>query len=93
MAKKSSEHKLPKPTAQIRTPHEGHPTPAEAFGKLCNPMYAGFGPYPALVDDEEWVGAAVALIQRDGAEEFLVNMLHMLRETADDGVLGPNVGS
>jgi hypothetical protein len=53
---------------------------------ICNPVYAGFRPFPALISDEEWVAAAARMIERDGAEQFLVNLLHILRQTfANDG--------
>ena len=48
---------------------------------VCNPVYAGFVPFPALVSDEQWVAAAAKAIEKEGAEQFLVNLLHVLRET------------
>ncbi len=56
-------------------------TPAEIRGMVCNPVYAGFGPFPALVSDKQWVAAAATAIKKEGAEQFLVNLLHLLRET------------
>ena len=41
----------------------------------------GVGPYPGLVPEAAWVHAAARTIQEDGAEQFLVNMLQMLRES------------
>ena len=48
---------------------------------VCNPVYAGIGPFPALVSDEQWVAAAAKAIEKEGAEQFLVNLLYVLRET------------
>ena len=49
------------------------------------------GPFPPLVEDEAWVHAAAANIDRDGKEQFLVNPLSMLRQ-ALDGVEFPTLG-
>lgn len=48
-------------------------------GMFCNPIYAGVGPYPAIVDDVTWVRAAARAIEEDGVEQWLVNMLNSLR--------------
>jgi len=82
MAKKNKSGKLPKPNAAFRSSDQTGPImPAEIRGMVSNPVYAGVGPYPALLSDEEWVAAAVTAIKKEGAEQFLVNMLHVLRET------------
>jgi hypothetical protein len=52
---------------------------------IANPVYAGLGPFPPLVDDEQWVRAAVKAIEEDGAEQFLVNLLFVLRATFGEG--------
>ena len=86
MAKKSTKHKLPKPNVQFRASGEtGEFIPAEVRGMVCNPVYAGMGPYPALIPDEQWVAAATVAIENEGVEQFLVNMLYMLRQTLGDG--------
>ena len=80
--KKSNPSKLPPPNAAFRSNDQtGDITPAEVRGMVCNPVYAGFGPYPGLISDEEWVAAAAKAIEKEGAEQFLVNLLHVLRET------------
>ncbi len=48
---------------------------------MCNPIYAGIGPFPKLIDDELWVRAASQMIKKEGVEQFLVNMLYVLRES------------
>jgi hypothetical protein len=55
-------------------------SPAAVKGILVNPIYAGVGPFPQLVEDEAWVRARAKLIEEEGAEQFLVNLLHILRE-------------
>jgi len=47
---------------------------------LCNPTYAGIYPFLALVSDEAWVRSAALLISEEGSEQFLVNLLFVLRE-------------
>jgi hypothetical protein len=46
---------------------------------ICNPIYAGIPPYPPLVSDEEWIAAARRVIEQEGPERFLTNMLYLLR--------------
>ena len=48
---------------------------------ICNPIYAGIGDFPALIDDETWVRAAAQMIENEGADQFLVNMLYVLRQS------------
>ena len=48
---------------------------------LCNPIYAGLPPFPKIISDEAWVTAATQLIKNEGPEQFLVNMLHVLRQS------------
>lgn len=50
-------------------------------GMICNPVYAGIGPFPEIMDEEQWVKAAVRMIEKEGSEQFLVNMLYMLRKS------------
>jgi hypothetical protein len=48
-------------------------------GIMMLPFYAGMGPYPALVDDESWVRANLTVLKEDGPEQYLVNLLAVLR--------------
>jgi hypothetical protein len=48
-------------------------------GIICNPIYAGIGPYPAIVSDGQWIKCAAIQISNEGAEQFLVNLLYLLR--------------
>jgi hypothetical protein len=55
--------------------------PPEAIkGILVNPIYTGVGPFPRLVEDAAWVRACAKLIEEDGPQQFLVNLLYVLRE-------------
>ena len=53
---------------------------------MCSPICAGVGPFPALVDDETWVLAAAPMIKKEGSEQFLVNMLYVLRQSLGTGI-------
>ena len=80
MSKKSKKGKLPKPNVAFRTNEQkGGFTAAEILGMVCNPIYAGMGPFPQLIPDEQWVAAAKQAIKKEGKEQFLVNMLYVLR--------------
>lgn len=78
---------LPKPNvvaAKSGTPPQGL-TPEAIRGILVNPIYAGLGPFPALADDAAWVRACAKVIEQEGAEQFLVNVLFVLRECFGQG--------
>ncbi len=70
--------KLPKHNVELAVSGEDL-TPESIKGMICNPIYAGVGPYPAILSDEEWVRAASRAIKEDGPEQFLVNMLYVMR--------------
>jgi hypothetical protein len=55
-------------------------SPEAVKGILVNPIYTGVGPFPRLVEDAAWVRACARLIEEEGADQFLVNLLHVLRE-------------
>jgi hypothetical protein len=59
---------------------------AAVNGMLSNPVYVGVPPYRRVVSDEAWIRAATQLIEQDGPEQFLVNMLYMLRASMVDAV-------
>lgn len=76
---------LPKPNVtylHVGTYHDVEDS--DLKGMICNPIYAGVMPFPQIVSDEAWVQAATQLIQDEGAEQFLVNMLYTLRQSMKD---------
>ena len=80
---------LPKVNVEFATSGDvGEMTAEKMRSLMCNPIYAGVGPYPALVDDETWVRAAAQMIKKEGSEQFLVNMLYVLRQSLGTGVSG-----
>jgi len=90
-SKKSSanegEQPLPKVNVEYATSGDaGIMTEEKMRSLMCNPIYAGVGPYPALVEDETWVRAAAQMIKKEGSEQFLVNMLYVLRQSFGSGV-------
>ncbi len=54
-------------------------SPEAVKGILVNPIYAGVGPFPRLVEDAAWVRACARLIEEEGPQQFLVNLLYALR--------------
>lgn len=58
-------------------------TEAGVKGMLVNPLYAGAGPFPPLVSDAMWVAACKQLLQQESPEQFLVNMLFVLRRSLE----------
>jgi len=73
---------LPARTAELGTGGvNGLDSEENIRGLICNPIYAGVGPFPRLVPDEVWIGGAAKLIREEGPEQFLVNMLHVLRRS------------
>ncbi len=77
---------LPAVSARLLTDDPPTVTDENLRGVLCNPLYAGIGPYPAVVDDETWVHGAALLIRNEGPEQFLVNMRYVLRQSVGTGV-------
>jgi hypothetical protein len=75
---------LPKVNAEFAALEDtAEMTPERVRGMICNPVYAGFGPFPSLIDEETWVRAASQAILEQGPEQFLVNMLYVLRQSFD----------
>jgi hypothetical protein len=72
---------LPEPNvvvARAGTPPE-QLSPAAVKGILVNPIYTGLGPFARLVEDAAWVRACAKLIEEEGPQQFLVNLLYVLR--------------
>jgi hypothetical protein len=74
----------PLPAPNVVVARAGTPpvqlAPEAVKGILVNPIYTGVGPFPRLVEDAAWVRACARLIEEEGAEQFLVNLLYVLRE-------------
>ena len=81
---KSNGGNKPLPAPNVIVARSGTPmhglSPEAVKGILVNPIYAGVGPYPRLVEDAAWVRACARLIEEEGPEQFLVNLLYVLRE-------------
>jgi len=50
-------------------------------GILCNPIYAGIPPFPAMVDDDTWIKAGINLANEHGVRQYLVNVLYELKKS------------
>ena len=74
----------PLPTPNVVVVRSGTPpeqlSPEAVKGILVNPIYTGVGPFPRLVEDAAWVRVCAKLIEEEGTEQFLVNLLYVLRE-------------
>ena len=70
---------LPAPNVIVANPLD-QLSPEAVRGILVNPIYTGIGPFPRLVEDAAWVRACAKLIEEEGKEQFLVNLLHLLLE-------------
>lgn len=76
------EKPLPKVNVEFAVSGDtGNMTGDKVRSLFCNPIYTGINGFPALVDDETWVRAAARMIRDEGAEQFLVNMLYVLRQS------------
>jgi hypothetical protein len=79
----------PLPAPNVVVARAGTPpdqlSPEAVKGILVNPIYTGVGPFPRLVEDAAWVRACAKLIQEEGADQFLVNLLYVLRECFQEG--------
>jgi hypothetical protein len=81
-----SKSPLPAPNvvvAKSGTPVD-EPSPEAVKDILVNPIYAGVGPFPRLVQNDAWVRACARMIEEEGAEQVLVNLLYVLRESLGD---------
>jgi hypothetical protein len=80
--KRPDQKPLPKPNVEFATASDsGDMTPEKVRGMIANPIYAGVGPYPAIIDEAEWIRNAAKMIRSEGAEQYLVNMLYVLRKS------------
>jgi hypothetical protein len=74
----------PLPTPNVVVARAGTPpdqlSQEAVKGILVNPIYTGVGPFPRLVEDAAWVRACAKLIEEEGPQQFLVNLLYILRE-------------
>ena len=73
----------PLPAPNVVVARAGAPpeqlSPEAVKGILVNPIYTGLGPFPRLVEDAAWVRACAKLIEEEGPQHFLVNLLCVLR--------------
>ena len=76
---------LPKPNVKMRRVEETTDWTAEEVKAMrLNPVLTGIGKFARTeMSDQEWVCAAARSIEEDGAKQFLVNMLYLLRYSFD----------
>jgi hypothetical protein len=71
---------LPKPNVDLTRSEDGEMTAEKVRALFCNPLFTGIAHVPKVVDDETWVRAAAQALIEHGSEQWLVNMLYVLRE-------------
>jgi hypothetical protein len=74
-----SENPVPKPTVRPGTGSSWEVSDVRAV--LCNPVNAGLGPFKHAVPEDLWLKAAEKQVAEYGAEQYLVNVLFMLKES------------
>lgn len=78
--KRPDQKPLPKPNVDLSPSVDGDVTPEQVRALFCNPLFTGIAHFPKTVDDETWVRSAMQAIREHGSEQWLVNMLYVLRE-------------
>ena len=73
---------IPLPTGDI-----AEWTPESVVALICNPIYAGVPPYPAIVDQEKWIKVFCKAAENYSLELMLRILLDDLRQ-----VYGPESG-
>lgn len=71
------------PPVTVRRPVLDEPLDDTQVRWLCtNPVFAGIWQefYPGLVSEEIWIEANAAAIRQEGAQQWLTNLLAILRE-------------
>jgi hypothetical protein len=71
---------LPKPNVVAPMSGETNWTAEKVKGIFCNPLYIGH-PLP----EEAWIRKAIQMIKDEGREQFLVNLVAVMRQT---GIIG-----
>ncbi len=74
---------LPPPTVAYATAEQdpAEMSVAHTAGMMLNPIYAGLGKFPPLVEDKVWIGAAWRMLDEMGPAQFFVNLLYVLRQS------------
>ena len=77
---KRTDLQLPLADAETSSP-TGCWTPGLVKGIMLNPVYAGLGPFPPVINEETWVAVSLKTMEREGVKQTLVNILFLLKET------------
>lgn len=68
------------PTSSSDETNETNWTSAKVLALLANPVYAGIGPFPQIVDDELWIKGICLQIDNLGSELVMRVLLDSLRQ-------------
>ena len=73
-----------KPNVEFCSSEDDKLTVKKIRGLICNPIYTGMGPFkPQMVSDMDWIICAKRMVEEEGLEQFLMNMLFVLRESLE----------
>lgn len=87
---------LPRPSVIVPTGGDDPAKFGEAGirGVVMNPIFTGIGQYPKYIADDQWIEGVRRILAEDGPDQFLVNLLYVLRRSFGcvewDGNLPPD---
>lgn len=79
-----SKQKRPRQRAHNASRNASKWTPADVQGVIHNPIYAGVGPFPALISDDKWIAAQAMQIESNGAAATLRHIRQAILTTFGD---------
>lgn len=79
-----SKQKRPRQRAHNASRNASRWTAADVRGVIYNPVYAGIGPFPAIISDGEWINVQAKEIEREGAAATLRHIRQALLTTFGD---------
>jgi len=84
LEKKAIEEELKKGPISVPGPDEQDWTAAKFMAMIVNPVYAGVGPYPRIIEDEVWIKAIGIMIKNMGPDLVLRVLLDSLRQALEE---------
>lgn len=84
LEKKEIEEELKKGPIPVPGPDEQDWTAAKLMAMIVNPVYAGVGPYPRIIEDEVWIKAVGIMIENMGPDLVLRVLLDSVRQALEE---------
>jgi len=85
--REESTHEEIKPNIKVNTLGYSNATPPSELdektvhGILSNIVYVGIGYYEQVIDEEIWIKTAKILLQKDGIDQFLANIIECVEKS------------